>query len=92
MKSAYEYDTIEDRISDAGAEKERGTVYFKAGKYALAEKVYKRGLEIVDKSQIHKDEEKEQSKPLRVAFHLNLAACFLKAEDGPDAIKECDKV
>lgn len=92
MKSSYEYDDIDDRLSDAGAIKEKGTSYFKAGKYALAQKVYKRGLEIVDSSSVANDEEKELSRPLRIAFHLNLAACLLKSDEGVDAMKECDQV
>ena len=46
--------------------KEKGTVYFKASRYTLALKLYKRGLGIIEKSSFTKDEEKEATKGVQI--------------------------
>ena len=92
MKTSCEYDNVDDRITDAIGYKERGTVYFKASKYSLALKLYKRGLGIVEKSNIIKDEEKEATKDVRITLLLNMAACYLKLEESDNACQQCEKV
>ena len=92
MKSSYEYDDVSERITDATATKEKGSGYFKAGKYSLALKVYQRALKIVDKDSVHKDEEKESTRPIRILLRLNIAACLLKLNEGTEALHECDLV
>lgn len=67
-------------------------MYFKHGKYNLALKLYKRAAELVSKTHMNKDEEKEQSKEIRALLHLNMAACLLKVNEADQAIKECDRV
>ena len=92
MKASCEYDNVDDRITDATGYKERGTVYFKASKYSLALKLYKRGLGIVEKSSFTKEEEKEATKGVRILLLLNIAACFLKLEKYDEASQRCEKV
>ena len=92
MKASCEYDNVDDRITDATGYKERGTVYFKASKYSLALKLYKRGLGIVEKSSFTKEEEKEATKGVRIPLLLNMAACFLKLEKSDEARQQCEKV
>ena len=92
MKASCEYDNVDDRITDATGYKERGTVYFKASKYSLALKLYKRGLGIVEKSSFTKEEEKEATKGVRIPLLLNMAACYLKLEENDNACQQCEKV
>ena len=92
MKTSCEYDNVDDRITDATGYKERGTVYFKASKYSLALKLYKRGLGIVEKSSFTKKEEKEATKGVRILLLLNMAACYLKLEKCDEANQQCEKV
>ena len=79
-------------MSDATATKEKGSKYFKDGKYLLALKVYKRALKIVDKDSVVKDEEKEATRPIRLQLRLNAAACLLKLKEGMEALQECEAV
>ena len=92
VKSSFEYDSVEERISDATATKDKGSQYFKAGKYPLALKVYRRALKLVDKETLYKDEEKESCRPVRVLLRLNVAACLLKMNEGTEALQECEAV
>ena len=91
-KEPWDYDSLEERLADATRIKEKGTKYFKEAKYDLARKLYQRGSELITDTQLRKEEQKEAAKPLRVAFHLNLAACHLKLSDPKKAISECDDV
>jgi FKBP-type peptidyl-prolyl cis-trans isomerase len=91
-KQSYEYDDLDSRINDATAIKEKGTTYFKAGKFALALKLYKRGLGIVEKSSVYKDEEKESTRVIRVMLQLNLAMCHLKLNSPVEARDACEQV
>ncbi len=92
LKQSWEYDTVEERRTDAEGAKERGTKYFKEGKFPLAQKLYERAAELVGGNSIPKKEDKEALKGLRLALHLNLAACHLKMSEPSLAIKECEEV
>jgi len=72
--------------------KDRGGRYFKDAKYNLARNLYKRGAELLTDTSIRKEDVKEQARPMRVALHLNLAACHLKMKEYQEAIKECKEV
>ena len=91
-KAAWEYENVEERRTDAEKLKERGTNYFKESKWSLAQKLYERGSELISDSQLSKDEEKEAVKALRIALHLNQAACHLKLNEPSLALKECEEV
>lgn len=91
-KEPWDYENLQERLGDASQLKERGGKYFKEGKYALAKKLYKRGAELITDTSIRKEEVKEEAKPMRVALHLNIAACYLKLEEADEALKECDEV
>ena len=58
----------------------------------MAQKLYERGSELIADSQIQKEEEKEVVRALRLALHLNQAACHLKLNEPSLAIKECEEV
>ncbi len=91
-KEAWEYDSLEERLADSSQLKERGGRYFKEGKYELAKKLYNRGAELITDTSIRKEETKAAAKPMRVALHLNLAACHLKLQEPEGALRECDEV
>ena len=65
-------------------------MYFKAGKTALALKLYTRASFLVDS--VYTDEDKEKVKDSRVSLHLNMAACSLKLKDEDAALTACNKV
>lgn len=92
MKHSWEYDSGEERKEAAEKLKERGSKYFMEGKYSLGQKLYRRGLDIVSDSSISKEEDKELVRAVKLAFHLNLAACHLKMAEPSSVISECDKV
>lgn len=91
-KANWEYDSVEERRTEAERLKEKGTNYFKESKWALAQKLYERGSDLISDSQLSKDEEKEVVKTLRIALHLNQAACHLKLNEPSLALKECEEV
>ena len=72
--------------------KDRGGKYFKEARYNLAGKLYRRGADLLTDTSIRKEEVKEQARPMRVALHLNIAACHLKLQEYGEAIKECKEV
>ena len=47
---------------------------------------------MVSSTSIHKEEEVGVVKGVRVALHLNLAACHLKLKEPSLALKECEEV
>ena len=91
-KDPWDYDSLEERLADATRIKEKGTKYFKDGKFHLAVKLYKRGSDLLTDTELRKSEQKEAAKPLRVAFYLNLAACYLKLSNPKEAITQCNDV
>ena len=91
-KDPWDYDSLEERLADATRIKEKGTKYFKDGKFDLASKLYKRGSDLLTDTELRKSEQKEAAKPLRVAFYLNLAACYLKLNNPKEAITQCNDV
>ena len=64
--------------------------FYQEGKYQIAAHQYTRVIALVDG--YFKDEEKEKRDPLKLAGHLNLAACHLKLNSNFKCIKECEKV
>jgi len=77
----------------AACEKARGegNELFKDGKLDRAAKKYKKAIGFVDSDYSLTDEQKIQSKNLKVPCLLNLAACKLKAKEWRDAIDNCNK-
>ena len=92
MKNSWEYDSAEERKKEAEKLKERGSKYFMEGKYSLGQKLYRRGLDIVSDSSVSKKEDQGLVRTVKLALHLNLAACHLKMVEPSSVISECDKV
>ncbi|XP_073003060.1 70 kDa peptidyl-prolyl isomerase-like [Typha latifolia] len=81
-----------EKIEAAGKKKEEGNVLFKLGKYERASKRYEKAAKFVEFDSSFSDDEKKQSKALKVTCNLNNAACKLKLKDYKQAEKLCTKV
>ncbi|KAE8668763.1 Peptidyl-prolyl cis-trans isomerase FKBP65 [Hibiscus syriacus] len=90
-KESWDMNTPE-KIEAAGKKKEEGNVLFKAGKYVRASKRYEKAVKYIDYDTSFSEEEKKQTKALKVACNLNNAACKLKLKDYKEAEKLCSKV
>ncbi|XP_057437133.1 peptidyl-prolyl cis-trans isomerase FKBP62-like [Lotus japonicus] len=90
-KESWDLNT-QEKIEAAGKKKEEGNVLFKAGKYARASKRYDKAVKYVEYDTSFSEEEKKQSKTLKVACNLNNAACKLKLNDFIEAEKLCTRV
>ncbi|GAB2213575.1 hypothetical protein Droror1_Dr00017885 [Drosera rotundifolia] len=90
-KESWDMNT-QEKIETAGKKKEEGNALFKAGKYARASKRYEKGAKYIEYDTSFSDEEKKQSKALKITCNLNNAACKLKLKDYKQAEKLCTKV
>uniref|UniRef100_A0A6V7QY20 peptidylprolyl isomerase n=1 Tax=Ananas comosus var. bracteatus TaxID=296719 RepID=A0A6V7QY20_ANACO len=81
-----------EKIEAAGKKKEEGNVLFKLGKYERASKRYEKAAKFIEYDSSFSDEEKKQSKVLKITCNLNNAACKLKLKDYKQAEKLCTKV
>nr|WMP39840.1 FKBP62 [Solanum melongena] len=89
-KESWDMNTPE-KIEAAGKKKEEGNALFKAGKYARASKRYEKAAKFIEYNSFS-EEEKKQSKALKITCNLNNAACKLKLKDYKQAEKLCTKV
>ncbi|KAF3323706.1 peptidyl-prolyl isomerase-like isoform X1 [Carex littledalei] len=90
-KESWDMNTSE-KIEAAGKKKEEGNALFKAGKFARASKRYEKAAKYIEHDSSFSDEEKKQSKALKISCKLNNAACKLKLRDYKEAEKLCTKV
>ncbi|XVF28972.1 hypothetical protein REPUB_Repub15cG0079500 [Reevesia pubescens] len=90
-KESWDMNT-QEKIEAAGKKKEEGNALFKAGKYERASKRYEKAVRFVENDSSFSDEEKQQTKLLKVTCKLNNAACKLKLKDYKQAEKLCTKV
>ncbi|XP_020096089.1 70 kDa peptidyl-prolyl isomerase-like [Ananas comosus] len=81
-----------EKIEAAGKKKEEGNALFKLGKYERASKRYEKAAKFIEYDSSFSDEEKKQSKVLKITCNLNNAACKLKLKDYKQAEKLCTKV
>ncbi|XP_061367213.1 70 kDa peptidyl-prolyl isomerase-like isoform X3 [Gastrolobium bilobum] len=90
-KAPWELNSNE-KIEVAGRKKEEGNLLFKGGKYQRAGKKYEKAADFVGEDGSFGDNEQKLAKGLRVSCWLNGAACSLKLNDFPGAIKLCSQV
>jgi FK506-binding protein 4/5 len=90
-KESWDMSTAE-KIEAAGKKKEEGNALFKVGKYFRASKKYEKAAKYIEYDTSFSEEEKKQSKPLKITCNLNNAACKLKLKDYTQAEKLCTKV
>lgn len=91
-KDSWSLDTKE-KVEQAVMFKNKGTDFFKAGKYKLAIKQYKKIIEYIQYETNLEDKDLEKEcRQLELAGNLNSALCYLKLEDYTEARNCCDKV
>ncbi|OWK03653.1 FKBP4, partial [Cervus elaphus hippelaphus] len=81
----------EEKLEQSSIVKERGTVYFKEGKYKQAVLQYKKIVSWLEYESSFSDEDAQKAQALRLASHLNLAMCHLKLQAFSAAIENCNK-
>lgn len=89
-KEPWEMDPPE-KLEQSEISKNKGTDYFKAGKYKIAVRYYQRIVDYLKSEESLKDEEADKRKALLLAAHLNLAMCHLKLSEDLDACQSCDE-
>ncbi|XP_059362855.1 peptidyl-prolyl cis-trans isomerase FKBP4-like [Carassius carassius] len=89
-KESWEMNTTE-KLEQSAIVKEKGTQYFKEGKYKQAAMQYKRIVSWLEHESSMQPEDEEKAKALRLAVHLNLAMCYLKLQEPNPALENCDK-
>ncbi|XWS35213.1 hypothetical protein CRYUN_Cryun21dG0106800 [Craigia yunnanensis] len=90
-KESWDLNT-QEKIEAAGKKKEEGNSLFKACKYERASKRYEKAVKFIEYDSFFSDEEKQQTKLLKVTCNLNNAACKLKLKDYKQPEKLCTKV
>ncbi|XP_069797572.1 peptidyl-prolyl cis-trans isomerase FKBP5-like isoform X2 [Narcine bancroftii] len=89
-KESWEMDNHE-KLEKAAIAKEKGTSYFKHGKYKAAQIQYKKIVVWLSQKYCMTQEESQSAKALVLAAHLNVAMCHLKLEEYLKAVESCDK-
>lgn len=89
QKETWEMEEKE-KLEQAEFSKNRGTEFFKKGKYALAVKQYKRVTQIIGPFDAKKDRDEKKDAVL-LAAHLNLALTYLKQEKPSHSITSCNQ-
>ncbi|KAJ8411227.1 hypothetical protein AAFF_G00172330 [Aldrovandia affinis] len=89
-KESWEMNATE-KLEQSAIVKEKGTQYFKDGKYKQAAVQYKRIVSWLEHESGLQNEEELKAKALRLAAHLNLAMCYLKMHEQSQALESCDK-
>ncbi|XP_032379565.1 peptidyl-prolyl cis-trans isomerase FKBP4 [Etheostoma spectabile] len=89
-KESWEMNTVE-KLEQSSLVKEKGTQYFKEGKYKQASVQYKRIVSWLEHESGLTEEDEKNAKALRLAAHLNLAMCFIKLQEPSQALENCDK-
>ncbi|KAJ3596944.1 hypothetical protein NHX12_003344 [Muraenolepis orangiensis] len=89
-KESWEMNTPE-KLEQSCIVKEKGTQYFKEGKYKQAIVQYKRIVTWLESESSLGEEDEQKAKALRLAAHLNLAMCYLKIQEATQALENCDK-
>ncbi|XP_071721517.1 peptidyl-prolyl cis-trans isomerase FKBP62-like [Rutidosis leptorrhynchoides] len=88
--------TTLEKIEAAGQKKEEGNTYFHAGEYLEAAKCYENAAKFIEDDNDFSEEERNQTRALKVACYLNDAACKLKLSELNDDYlkvpKLCSKV
>ncbi|XP_039988260.1 peptidyl-prolyl cis-trans isomerase FKBP4 [Xiphias gladius] len=89
-KESWEMNTLE-KLEQSSIVKEKGTQYFKEGKYKQASVQYKRIVSWLEHESGLLEEDEKKAKALRLAAHLNLAMCSLKLQEPNQTLENCEK-
>jgi len=82
----------EQKVEQARILKDKGTIFFKEGKFDMASNKYNKIIELLEHEISLKDEKENERKSLLQAGRLNLAMCSLKQSKWIEARNLCDKV
>ncbi|KAM8891837.1 peptidyl-prolyl cis-trans isomerase FKBP4 isoform 2-T2 [Spinachia spinachia] len=89
-KESWEMNTVE-KLEQSRIVKDKGTQYFKEGKYKRASVQYKRIVSWLEHESGLSEDDERKSTALQLAAHLNLAMCFLKLQEPNQVLENCDK-
>ncbi|XP_053321467.1 peptidyl-prolyl cis-trans isomerase FKBP4 [Spea bombifrons] len=89
-KESWEMNT-DEKLEQGALVKDRGTQYFKGGRYRQAIIQYKKIITWLEHESGLSEEQKGKSKALLQAASLNLAACYLKLGEHRGALEHCNK-
>ncbi|KAF7253709.1 Peptidyl-prolyl cis-trans isomerase FKBP5, partial [Varanus komodoensis] len=89
-KESWEMDTKE-KLEQAAIVKEKGTIYFKEGKYLQAVIQYGKIVSWLEMEYGLSERESKASEALLLAAFLNLAMCYLKLREYTKVIEYCNK-
>ncbi|XP_077017695.1 peptidyl-prolyl cis-trans isomerase FKBP5 [Tamandua tetradactyla] len=89
-KESWEMDTKE-KLEKAAIVKEKGTIYFKGGKYVQAAIQYGKIVSWLEMEYGLSEKESKASESFLLAAFLNLAMCYLKLREYTKAVECCDK-
>ncbi|NWU47255.1 FKBP5 isomerase, partial [Dromas ardeola] len=89
-KESWEMDTKE-KLERAAIVKEKGTMYFKEGKYLQAVIQYGKIVSWLEMEYGLSEKESKASDSFLLAAFLNLAMCYLKLREYAKAVECCDK-
>ncbi|XP_042562703.1 peptidyl-prolyl cis-trans isomerase FKBP5 [Clupea harengus] len=90
-KESWEMD-LNDKLEQSLLVKQKGTQYFKAGRYYQAVIQYQRIVSWLEmECGVSKDQQQAIQDLLLVA-HLNLAICYLRLRDFSNVVENCNKV
>ncbi|KAJ1165945.1 hypothetical protein NDU88_006362 [Pleurodeles waltl] len=81
----------EEKLEQGVIVKDRGTQYFKEGKYKQASLQYKKIVSWLENESGLTGENEANAKALTLAAFLNLAMCFLKSKEYLQALENCNK-
>ncbi|XP_071721185.1 70 kDa peptidyl-prolyl isomerase-like [Rutidosis leptorrhynchoides] len=73
--------TTSEKVEAAGKMKEEGDAYFKDDKYLEAAECYEKAAMLIEDDNAFSEEEKDQTRALKVTCYLNEAASKLKLKD-----------
>ncbi|XP_073477772.1 peptidyl-prolyl cis-trans isomerase FKBP4 [Aquarana catesbeiana] len=89
-KESWEMNS-DEKLEQGVLVKERGSQYFRVGKFRPAVIQYKKIVQWLEHESGLSDEESAKSKSLLLAAFLNLAACYLKLAEYRHALEHCNK-
>ncbi|KAM6937714.1 peptidyl-prolyl cis-trans isomerase FKBP4 isoform 1-T1 [Xenentodon cancila] len=83
--------TSQEKLEQSSIVKDKGTQYFKVGKYKQASVQYKKIVSWLEHESGWSPEDEKKANALQLAAHLNLAMCYLKMQEPNQALENCDK-
>ncbi|XP_038675473.1 peptidyl-prolyl cis-trans isomerase FKBP5-like [Scyliorhinus canicula] len=89
-KESWEMST-QEKLERAALVKEKGTNYFKAGRYKQAQIQYRKIVAWLEQEYCLTQEESQRARSLILAAHLNVAMCSLKLNEYLKAVGSCDR-